>query len=329
MRTNEYKEHLCKQGISDAGINERIAAIQAFSEGLRTLGADVASAHKEAIGKYAKRLIAEGNNTPETFDALCEYTLWRGLRAQYIALVEISDCYNGMGVLGKAIEARHGAKVRDRIFMELPPPLGADEGERYAYTRQIAERMAELLTPEEARAAWFQVQHGIPESYWKKHDIREKEKYAGCETLGAFLQGKRQDRNAMLKTLHDKDELWFTMELTDEVLDFITSDVHMEIGKHGGKTGIVVTKVPYQAARFLRETDGKLKRYYACHCPLIREAIIRGEPIPAEVCYCSLGHASHFLAGMNLENLTGEVLQSVAQGDDRCRFIFYLPEEIA
>ena len=57
--------------------------------------------------------------------------------------------------------------------------------------------MAELLTPEEARAAWYQVQHGIPESYWRKHDSKEKEQYAGCETLGAFLQEMRRNRNAI------------------------------------------------------------------------------------------------------------------------------------
>lgn len=328
MKAEAYAEHLRAQGISEAGIKERTAAIQAFEEGLKALQTDIASADKETIGKYAKSLIAEGNNTPETFDALCAYTLWRGLRAQYVALVEITDCHNGMDVLRDAIEKRHGAEIRDRIFSKPQPPLGADESERYAYTRQIAGRMAELLTPEEARAAWFQVQHGIPESYWRKHDLKEKETYAGCETLGAFLQEMRRNRNAMLRNLHDRDELWFTMELTDEVLDFLTGEVHMKLGEHGGKAGIVVTKVPYQASRFLRETDERLRRYYACHCPLIREAILRDEPIPADVCSCSLGHAGHFLVGMNWENLKGEVLQSVAQGDGRCRFIFYLPDEM-
>lgn len=35
--------------------------------------------------------------------------------------------------------------------------------------------------------------------------------------------------------------------------------------------------------------------------------------------------ASHFLAGLGIR-LKGEVLESAAKGDTRCRFVFYLPE---
>lgn len=38
----------------------------------------------------------------------------------------------------------------------------------------------------------------------------------------------------------------------------------------------------------------------------------------------SLGHASHYLAGLGLA-LKGEVLESAVKGDTRCRFVFYLP----
>ena len=50
-----------------------------------------------------------------------------------------------------------------------------------------------------------------------------------------------------------------------------------------------------------------MKRYYACHCPLLRDTILKDLPVSPEVYNCSLGHASHYLAGLDVE-LRGEVL---------------------
>lgn len=326
MKANEYAEFLRRKGIPEAEIQKTLESVDALEEGLAALGIALESTDKEDFYRVARTLIARGQNTPETFDALCGYLLWRGLRSQYVALTEITDCHNGMQTLADAIEARHGARTREQIFREPFPPLGADEAERCAYTRAVTERMAAFLTKEESRAAWFQVQHGIPASYWNRSDVADRETYRGCGNVADFLQLRRKERNAMLKGLHDRDELWYTMEITDEVLQFVTGDLHMEAGECDGAGTVVVTKVPYQPARWLHETDATLKRYFACHCPLVRESILRGEPIADDVCYCSLGHASHYLAGLGLGVLRGEVVESAVRGDERCRFVFYLPE---
>ena len=57
-----------------------------------------------------------------------------------------------------------------------------------------------------------------------------------------------------------------------------------------------------------------------------QQAILQDQPISPDVCECSLGHASHYLAGLNLK-LKGEVLESAVKGDTRCRFVFYLPNK--
>ncbi|HPF88533.1 MAG TPA: hypothetical protein PK537_10835 [Candidatus Limiplasma sp.] len=326
MQRKAYEDHLRKQEMAETEIIIRCEAIQTFLRRLEQSGVDAALADKEDFYRIAEDMIAEGSNTIENFDAVCEYLLWADLRAQYIALTEITDCYNGMDTLAEAVEARHGTDIRRQIFTDPAPPLGAREAERCAYTRTVMRRMADLLTEEEAQAAWFEVQHGIPKSYWKRYDAREREQAVPGETVEAFLQRKRRERNQNVQRMHDQNALWFTMEITDEVLDFVIHDLHMQIGEHNGRKGIIITKVPYQPAKVLHAADAKMKRYYACHCPLTREAILREEPISPFGCYCSLGHASHFLKGLGLE-LQGEVLQSVVQGDERCRFIFYLPED--
>ena len=55
----------------------------------------------------------------------------------------------------------------------------------------------------------------------------------------------------------------------------------------------------------------------------MRQAILQGQPLSPEVCECSLGHASHSLAGLG-QALRGEVLESAVRGDARCRFVFWV-----
>ncbi len=326
MKINGYREYLKIQGANEEAIEKQAAIVADFCEFMT--GPELAeipeSAGKEEVERYARKLIAEGHNTLENFSALCDYSYWLGKRKIYVSLVELTDCYNALEVLADEIGKRYGREFRERIFSEPIPPLGADEKERVAYTRKFTERMAKQLPPEQMRDAWFQVQHGIPATYWKRHDQAEREQYQKYGNIDEFLEIKRQERDAMLTKLRDDNELWYTVAINDEVLEFVRSDPEMEGGQRDGDR-IYITKIPYNAVRYLHETDPQLKRYYACHCPLVREAILNDQLVSPEVCNCSLGHASHYLAGLGLE-LKGEVLESAVKGDTRCRFVFYIPE---
>jgi hypothetical protein len=327
MKVEEYKKHLQGQDIPDDAIEKQMAIVGDFAKFLTGFGLPETTviAGKEAVDQFARQLIAEGRNTLENFTALCDYTDWLGHRQLYVALMEVMDCHNALAVLADELEERHGRRVRDRIFSKALPSLGANERERCAYTRTITAQMAQQITPAEARAAWFQVQHGIPAEVWRESDLAYQEKYRQCGSIDEFLALKRQERDTLLTRLRDERKLWYTIEINDEVLEFIKSDPEMEGGRREGNK-IYITKVPYNASRYLHATEAKMKRYYACHCPLLREAILNDWPISPDVCDCSLGHASHYLAGLGLE-LKGEVLESAIKGDTRCRFVFYLPNE--
>jgi hypothetical protein len=327
MKTKEYTEYLRGQDVPEDAIEKRLAIIGDFVKFLADPGSkeDMATAGKEEVERFARELIAAGSNTLENFSSLRDYANWLGQRRLYVALIEVMDCHNALEVLADEIEERHGREVRDRIFSEVLPPLGAGEGERCAYARTITEHMAHQITPEETREAWFHVQHGIPADAWRKSDRADREKYRQCgNNIDEFLDLKRRERDALLTRLRDEDKLWYTVEINDEVLEFVKSDPEMEVGRRAGDK-VYITKIPYNAVRYLHETDPKMKRYYACHCPLLREAILTGRPISPDVCNCSLGHASHYLAGLG-QQLKGEVLESAVKGDIRCRFVFYLPD---
>ncbi len=325
MRTEEYEAYLQGRGVPDDAIDAQMAIVGDFAKALTDLGAEAATAAgKKEVGRFARELIAEGRNTLENFAHLRDYAGWLGQRPLHVALIELMDCHNAIEVLADEIEKGHGQEVRERVFREALPPLGADEAERCAHTRTITERMAQQISPEEARAAWYQVQHGIPADRWRQSDVANREKFEQCGSIDEFLVLKRQERDALLTRLRDEDKLWYTVEITDEVLAFVKSDPEMEVGRREGDR-IYISKIPYNAVRYLHETDPRLKRYYACHCPLLREAILQDQQISPDACSCSLGHASHYLAGLGVE-LKGEVLESVVKGDPRCRFVFYLPD---
>jgi hypothetical protein len=325
MKIEEYGEYLEKQDVPAETIESRLSIIGDFTNFLVQHGLTETAAGKEEADGYAGKLIASGRNSVESFSALRDYAGWLGQRRLYVALVELMDCRDAMAVLAREVEARHGRETRDLIFREALPPLGADEKQRCAHTRTITERMSRQMTPEEIRAAWFRVQHGIPAGAWRESDREDKEKYRRCGNLDEFLDLRRRERDAFLTRLRDENKLWYTVEITDEVLAFIKSNPEIEAGRREGDK-IYITKVPYNAAGYLHETDARMKRYHACHCPLAREAILQDTPVSPDICNCSLGHASHYLAGLG-QALEGVVLESAIKGDTRCRFVFELPDK--
>jgi hypothetical protein len=328
VKTEEYRNYLQAKGISTDDAGKQMVMVADFNKFLGPAGwkETTAGSAKKEVERYARRLIAQRRNTLDNFSALCDYTQWLGKRKWYVALLETMDCHNAMEVLAQEVERKCGRETRGWIFRELPPPLGTDEVERSAYARRVAGRMAQRIDTGESRDSWFRVQHGIPPPDWREHDRADQEKYRQCGNIDQFLDLKRRERDALLTRLRDENRLWYTVEINDEVLKFVQSDPEMEVGNREGDK-IYISKIPYNAVRYLHESDARMKRYHACHCPWMRDSILENRPVSADACYCSLGHASHYLAGLNLE-LPGEVLESAVKGDTRCRFVFHLPESV-
>jgi hypothetical protein len=323
VQPETFETHLRGSGISEEEVNKRLALAEAFGRFLKSMdGKDIHTAGKSEAEKFSGNLIAEGRNTLENFSALRDWAGWIGNRGLYVGWIELMDCHNALEVLAAEIARRHGGVARKKIFSGPLPPLGADEKERTAYTLEIAGRMARIIPADQARLAWFQVQHGIPADAWRQSDEADAALFHRLGEIDRFLDTKRAERDALLTRLHDRGELWYTVAITDAVLAYVKSDPEMEVGRRDGDK-IFISKIPCHADRYLRETDPETKRYLACHCPLARQAILDGRPIPPEVCHCSLGHASHYLAGIS-RACRGEVLESVVRGDPRCRFVFHL-----
>ncbi len=326
-QVDAHRQHLHELGHTDDDIARRMGMIAEFQTVVAGPDGGIPStAGRKEVEGFARLLVEQGRNTVAAFSALRDYADWLGHRSLTVASSELMDCHNALDVLASVIDKDHGRRVRDRVFPEPPPPLGADEESRSRFTRAATGRMERTLSREGARAAWFQVQHGIPAEAWKRSDAADRATYLRCADIDEFLAVKRAERDELLTRLRDEQKPWYTTEIDDEVLEFVKSDPEMEVGRREGNE-VFITKTPYNAVAYLHEKDPTKKRFFACHCPLLREAILAGQPISADACTCSLGHASHYLAGLG-EQLEGEVLESVLQGDDRCRFVFRLPSAI-
>ena len=303
--------------------DDRAVELLAF---LAERGVEPGAAGKAEAEAFASQLIADGRNTPEVFEELGIWAFRAGHRRLSIALLELVDCHYALGRLAEVVEADHGPAARTSVFAEPEPPVGSPESVRCGHALRVADNLAETIGREAAGRAWFQVQHGITDDEWRGSDEKDRALFESSGSIDEYLDRKRAARDEFLTRLNAEDRPWYTTAITDEVLAFILADPEMETPRRDGDT-VYVTKVPYRASDYLRAVDETEKRSAACHCPLIRDAIRDGRAISPEVCRCSLGHASHYLAGLGVP-LEGEVLESAAKGDLRCRFAFRLPPRL-
>ena len=89
---------------------------------------------------------------------------------------------------------------------------------------------------------------------------------------------------------------------------------------------IFKVKIPYAPQQFLKEEDPTMRKYYACHCQLVRTAIRDGKPkISPIFCYCSAGFEKLHFDVIFGEPVEIEVLETLLKGDIRCRFAIKIP----
>jgi len=76
-------------------------------------------------------------------------------------------------------------------------------------------------------------------------------------------------------------------------------------------------------------TDDPLeKRFHACFCIMVKDAILTGERVSADFCNCSGGWFVQMWEAILDRRLRIDVLESVLQGHDRCLFAVHLPPEL-
>ena len=218
-----------------------------------------------------------------------------------------------------------GEAVRDSVFEGLELPiLGISSTDRARLNRTVMDRLEDEVDEATCRALLSDSLRDLPDAWYEGL----KEKYEAAGSLDAYLERKRTEFIAELENLRDSGKLYFTQEITDEVIQFVREHPEISAGVRDGNI-LYEAKIPYMADAYLKEDDEQTKRYHYCHCPWARESLRMGEsPVSPTFCQCSAGYHKRPYELIFGRKLKTDVVESVLAGDLWCKFAIHLPEDI-
>jgi hypothetical protein len=312
-----------KRNLDLQQIEESIALAESYEQYLLDSGT---AANPASIRNFSLLLIQEGKNSYDNLLALARYGKFTENNEIYIAAVELLDGAEVQPNFYKKVGETFSERMRDEIFAGIGiSPMGLPSTDKPFDMFPVLSRLVNRVDLPAVEEMLSSSLRDLPDEYFKD----ERANYDRCGDIDAYLQDKRRAFLQELEHHRQDGTLFFTQEINDQVIDYVREHPETEGGVRDGSL-IYITKIPYNAKKYLEETDPILKRYYACHCPWVREAIkasnISLDPV---FCNCSAGFSKRPLEVAFGQPLKAEVLESAIQGDFRCRFVVHLPEGVA
>lgn len=303
---------------------EKLDFAISLAERFEQFAAQTGGFSTESTWAFSKVLIAEGLNSEENFITLARYGLFIKNNAVFIALLESLDGSEAQENLYQQVAEKYDETLRDEVFAGIGvAPFGIPTPEKPHYMQPVIARLEKALGVEACRALLADSLRDLPDEMV----AGERELYQSCKDVEEYLVRKKQKFLERMETCQREGRLFFAQEVTDEVLDYIRREPEMGGGVCEGNI-VYESKIPFLTKQYLAESDPTLKRYYYCHCPWAREAVKNGQPLTPIFCNCSAGfHKKPWEAAL-AQKIQVDMLESVLQGDDRCRFAIHLPEDI-
>jgi len=323
MQEKEFRDYCKGRKFSEEYTNLAVAAVLDFEDHLRLRGKVFQSSTIKDAKEYISLLMSQGKNSIDRLLALARYS---NVVKKNDFIVYFASILGGRDVLpsiSERLASLAGEETRDRIFEGVePPPLGSPPGKYPAVTQRLMERLEAELPPEMCRKVLAGNHHRILREGFEE----QKKRFLKAGSIDEFLRDLHRRAIEELEKYMAEGRVWYEQEITPRVVDFVRGNQEVLAGVRRGKK-IYMTKIPYAPDNYLREKEPLMKRYYACHCPLAREAILGGKQrISPAWCYCSGGYEKLLWDVIFDEELDVEVLESAIGGDLRCRFAVKLPE---
>jgi hypothetical protein len=320
-----FKKYCTDRKFEQHVIDTSIQSIRDFNLFLQKSKKDIDTASSDDFYEYSAYMISTRTNTPDNYLAILRYGYFVKNNALIIAVLEVLDGSEVIENFSQRLNDEFGKDVRDMVFREIDlPPLGLHPTKKPAYMRNILHRLEEKIGT--AQCAQF-LSKGLRDRYeeWRRPD---REKYLTSKDLDAFLEAKRRDFIGELKKHYKEKTLFFTQEITEDVLEYVTHDPYIETGvRHGNM--IIIKKIPHMADAYLHETDEMKKSYFYCHCPWVKEAFREStKPLSHVFCNCSAGYYKAYWEIVLAQPVEVEVLESLLTGASVCRFAVRLPPGI-
>jgi hypothetical protein len=325
FKEKEYRKFLEQRGMEPERINKYVESVNRAIQYFRENGIELVDGSVKDFQEYVSYLMKEGLNSYDELMAVGRYVYLLDLKEPWIYYAAILGGTSVYPSIQDRLSKITGSEVCDAIFSQVDiPPLGSDPVKYPKATFQLMEQLKKELPPEVYRRVLAGNHHRIPVEAFFKH--RE------------WLQELNGDIDAWLKKMHDlsiaeleehykENKVWYEQVITQDIIDYVKNNQEILSGIRVGEW-IYNTKFPYSPQKYLDETDPRMKRYYMCHCPLARAAVLEDDPkIPMDWCYCSAGYGKLRYDVAFGEETEVEVLESVFNGSDKCRFRIKIPEK--
>lgn len=323
FREKGFRQVLKKRKLNEKEIAFTVKAAREFVEYFKKEKIPFKTAREGQLKEYLSLLIEERENSLERLLAIARYCYFAGKNDYYVYFASILNGRDILPLIGKKLGEVAGEEIRRRVFegFELPP-LGSPSDEYPKLTKTIVDRLEAELSAATCREILTGNYHEIPAETFKD----KKERFDRANSIDKYLAGEHERLVAELTDFAKRGKVWYEQQITPEVVEFVKRNPEIQNGVRIGNK-IHVSKIPYAPSDYLKEKDPKMKRYYACHCPLARTAIRDGTPeISSTFCYCSGGFEKIAFDTIFGESTRVELLESVLKGDSRCRFAVTIPE---
>lgn len=317
-----FKEFLQENNIDDEQIDASVSLITELGTFLGYEGKTQENASDDDLHSFSGFLIGKGRNTFENFAALYRYGVFQKNNTMIIVFMEMLDGREMMENFYKRLQDEFSQDVADEIFEGIGiPQMGIHPSDKIEPTKTLVERFLSKFDRETCKT-FFEV--GLRSKYTDSY-VRPTELYNELGDIDEFLRVRHQNMVERLEKHLQDDTLFFTQEITEEVVSYVRAHPTIGSGIRDGDR-VIITKIPYMTKQFLQETDEKMRRYYFCHNPWIREALKEeDQPIDPIFCGCSAGYFKDFWEAVLGQPVRVEVLKSFINGDDICEFALHLP----
>ena len=323
MRESEFRKRMKQRGLSEKNANFAVSAVREFEDYLQKRKSSFESAGLDELKSYVSLLIKEEKNSLDRMVALARYCGFVKKNDLFVYLVSLFGAREVLPSIGERLEEIAGKEARDKAFhgIELPP-LGSPQDDYPKLTKKVIDAMEAELPSETCREVLTYNYHKVPVEAFKE----KKERFEKARSIDEFLKDEHRRFVEELSGYMKRGQIWYEQEITPEVLELVKGNPEIQVGVRQGNK-IYVGKIPFSPKQFLVEKDPVMKRYYACHCQLVRTAIRDGRPkISPVFCYCSGGYEKLPYDVIFGEPVEIELLESVLKGDMRCRFAITIPK---
>jgi len=313
------------KGLSEETIQAHIRMVKEFEAFLKRKDRSkgFGNATVDDFRSFVQCLIKNRKNTWNNFLALLRYARFANNKEVDVALQQLLDGSNVLEELSNTVRKTVGEVKHAKIFEGIEMPLlGSPSKDWPKTTKKFMERLEAELDESTCREILLSGPHAGPKEYY----LEERKKFLESKGIDDFLRKRHKEFVDVLEEHMKENTLFFNQEIDEEVLEYVRNTPSCQNGIRKGDI-IYVTKIPYMAKEYLHEKDERMKRYYYCHCPWVREAIRSGIEISPNFCYCSAGFEKRPWDVIFDQTVEADVIETVLKGDFECKFAIHIPKE--